>query len=82
MPAPAPAVQDAGSGSSSSRYRLRLQLQPQPCSPQFVAEKKVVKKFTFQITELVLFTELQEVSCIALPVLHLKGQNNFILHYC
>ena len=53
-PAPAPASHDCGSGSSSSSSS----------SPQFVAEKKVLKIFTSQFTRLVSFTEMY--NCFAL----------------
>ena len=55
-----------------------LQLQLQLCCPQFVAVKKVLKKFTslHNLPGACLIHRKVRVICFALPVLHLKGRTN------
>ena len=69
--APALASQDGGSGSSSS-----------PVVNNLLLKKKVFTNFTSQFTGACFILRKVRVLCFALPVLKLKGQINFILHYC
>ena len=70
-PATAPACQnDSGSSSSSS-----------PVVHNLLLKKKVFKNLTSQFTGACFIQKKVRVLCFALPVLYLKRQINFILHF-